>query len=58
VLDRDEPQRYRDLANLLAFVGRRLCGDSAVYEFGFDPDLTEHVFLPVMRPLCPYLVAG
>ncbi|MGH3753337.1 MAG: lysophospholipid acyltransferase family protein [Pseudonocardiaceae bacterium] len=47
----DDPQWYRDLADLLAFTRRRLCGDYGVDEFGFDPDLTENVLLPLLRPL-------
>ena len=42
-----EPQ----LAQLLAFLRRRLTGDYEVDEFGFDPELTEQVFLPLLRPL-------
>jgi 1-acyl-sn-glycerol-3-phosphate acyltransferase len=49
--DPGEPQWYRDVSNLLAFVRRRLCGDYGVDEFGFDPDLTDHVLLPLLRPL-------
>jgi 1-acyl-sn-glycerol-3-phosphate acyltransferase len=39
------------LAESLAFLRRRLEGDYAVDEFGFDADLTEHVILPALRPL-------
>ncbi|MGH3874587.1 MAG: lysophospholipid acyltransferase family protein [Pseudonocardiaceae bacterium] len=51
-----DPQSYRDpgyrnLAGLLAFGRRRLVGDYHVDEFGFDPDLTENVLLPLVRPL-------
>jgi 1-acyl-sn-glycerol-3-phosphate acyltransferase len=46
-----DPHWYRDLADLLAFARRRLCGDYSVDEFGFDPDLTENVLLPLLRPL-------
>jgi 1-acyl-sn-glycerol-3-phosphate acyltransferase len=46
-----DPQWYRDLAHLLAFARRRLGGDYGVDEFGFDPDLTENVLLPLLRPL-------
>ena len=46
-----EPQWYRDLSDLLAFACRRLTGDYAVDEFGFDPDLADHVLLPLLRPL-------
>ncbi len=49
--DRDEPKWYRELADVLAFVRRRMDGDYLVDEFGFDPDLTDHVLLPLLRPL-------
>jgi 1-acyl-sn-glycerol-3-phosphate acyltransferase len=39
------------VADLLAFARRRLRGDYGVDEFGFDPDLTDHVLLPLMRSL-------
>jgi len=39
------------LEQLLAFVRRRIEGDYAVDEFGFDPDLNENLFLPLLRPL-------
>jgi 1-acyl-sn-glycerol-3-phosphate acyltransferase len=48
---RVEPQWYRELAGLLAFARRRCSGDYGVDEFGFDPDLTDHVLLPLLRPL-------
>ncbi len=41
----------RKLAGGLAFLRRRLTGDYPVDDFGFDPDLTEHVLLPPLRPL-------
>ncbi len=34
---------------LATFVRARLSGDYAIDEFGFDPQLTEALFLPVMR---------
>jgi 1-acyl-sn-glycerol-3-phosphate acyltransferase len=46
-----EPPWYRELTCLLAFARRRCSGDYAVDEFGFDPDLTDHVLLPLLRPL-------
>lgn len=46
-----EPQWYRELAGLLAFARRRCSGDYGVDEFGYDPDLTDHVLLPLLRPL-------
>jgi 1-acyl-sn-glycerol-3-phosphate acyltransferase len=39
------------LTETLAFLRRRLEGDYAVDEFGFDADLTDNVLLPAMRPL-------
>ena len=35
----------------LAFLRRRLTGEYEVDDFGFDPDLTEHVAIPALRPL-------
>jgi 1-acyl-sn-glycerol-3-phosphate acyltransferase len=39
------------LAAALAFVRRRLTGDYAVDDFGFDAELTDNVLLPLLRPL-------
>lgn len=39
------------IASALSFVRRRLSGQYEIDEFGFDPDLTEHVFYPVLRAL-------
>ena len=39
------------LAVGLAFLRRRLTGDYEVDDYGFDPDLTDHVLLPPLRPL-------
>jgi nucleoside-diphosphate-sugar epimerase/1-acyl-sn-glycerol-3-phosphate acyltransferase len=33
------------------FLARRLTGDYQVDEFGYDPELVEHVLAPVLRPL-------
>jgi 1-acyl-sn-glycerol-3-phosphate acyltransferase len=41
----------RRIAGGLAFLRRRITGDYPVDDFGFDPDLTEHVLLPLLRPL-------
>ncbi|AXI81479.1 lysophospholipid acyltransferase family protein [Peterkaempfera bronchialis] len=38
-------------ANGLAFLRRRITGDYEVDEFGFDRELTEEVFLSLLRPL-------
>jgi 1-acyl-sn-glycerol-3-phosphate acyltransferase len=35
----------------LEFLRRRLTGDYETDEFGFDPDLTDHALLPLLRPL-------
>jgi 1-acyl-sn-glycerol-3-phosphate acyltransferase len=48
---RPTPDWERKLAGGLAFLRRRLTGDYEVDEFGFDPDLTDHVLLPPLRPL-------
>ncbi len=45
------PEWERKAAAALAFVRRRLTGDVEVDEFGFDPELTEHVLLAALRPL-------
>jgi 1-acyl-sn-glycerol-3-phosphate acyltransferase len=41
----------RRVASGLAFLRRRLAGQYEVDEFGFDADLTEHVFHPILRLL-------
>ena len=41
----------RRLAGGLAFLRRRITGDYAVDDFGYDADLTDHVLLPPLRPL-------
>jgi 1-acyl-sn-glycerol-3-phosphate acyltransferase len=46
------PVRWeRRLDDLVSFLRRRVEGDYCIDEFGFDADLTEHVGLPVLRPL-------
>jgi 1-acyl-sn-glycerol-3-phosphate acyltransferase len=45
------PEWEQKLAGALAFVRRRVTGDYPIDDFGFDPDLTEHVLLAAMRPL-------
>ncbi len=39
------------VAGALAFLRRRITGDYPVDDFGFDPDLTEQVLAPALRPL-------
>lgn len=47
-----EPSDWeRRLAGGLAFLRRRITGDYTVDDFGFDPDLTDHLLLPPLRPL-------
>jgi 1-acyl-sn-glycerol-3-phosphate acyltransferase len=38
----------------LEFLRRRLTGDYPIDEFGYDPDLVEHVLAPLLRPLYRY----
>ena len=45
------PDWERRLASGLAFLRRRITGEYEVDDFGFDPDLTDHVLLPPLRPL-------
>jgi 1-acyl-sn-glycerol-3-phosphate acyltransferase len=45
------PDWERKLAGGLAFLRRRVTGDYPIDDFGFDPDLTESVFLAAVRPL-------
>jgi 1-acyl-sn-glycerol-3-phosphate acyltransferase len=39
------------LAEFLAFLRRRLTGDYAVDDFGFDPEVTERFMLTALRPI-------
>jgi 1-acyl-sn-glycerol-3-phosphate acyltransferase len=39
------------LAEMLAFLRRRVTGDYVVDEFGFDPDLTSRLAMATVRPL-------
>ena len=39
------------LAAAIAYVRRRIEGDYAVDEFGYDPHFTENVVLPLLRPI-------
>ncbi|MDQ2708932.1 MAG: acyltransferase family protein [Actinomycetota bacterium] len=39
------------LEELFDFLHRRLTGDYSVDEFGFDPDFTDNVVMPALRPL-------
>ena len=45
------PALDRRIAEGLAFLRRRMAGDYAVDDFGFDPDLTENVIIPLLKPL-------
>ncbi|MGI9092250.1 MAG: lysophospholipid acyltransferase family protein [Mycobacteriales bacterium] len=47
----DDGSRADALESAFAFLRRRLTGDYAIDDFGFDPDLTESVLLPALRPL-------
>ncbi|MET0695039.1 MAG: lysophospholipid acyltransferase family protein [Propionibacteriaceae bacterium] len=39
------------LESVIAFARSRLKGDYAIDEFGFDPEFTTKIFLPLLRPL-------
>lgn len=49
--DPDLPEWEVALGAVLAFLRRRLGGEYAVDEFGFDADLTDNLLLPALRPL-------
>lgn len=51
VTDQPEDIWDRRVASALAFVRQRLSGEYEVDEFGFDPQLTEQVFHPLVRLL-------
>jgi 1-acyl-sn-glycerol-3-phosphate acyltransferase len=46
-----DPAWEEQVAGGLEFLARRLTGDYATDEFGFDPDLADHVLLPILRPV-------
>jgi 1-acyl-sn-glycerol-3-phosphate acyltransferase len=48
---RPETEWERKLAGALAFLRRRVTGEYEVDEFGFDPDLSEHLIAAPFRPL-------
>lgn len=39
------------LAQVLAFLRRRISGDYTIDEFGFDPEITQRLLLAALRPL-------
>ncbi len=45
------PEWEQTLERVFEFLRRRMAGEYAVDEFGFDADLTDNVLLPVLRPL-------
>jgi 1-acyl-sn-glycerol-3-phosphate acyltransferase len=51
VAERIGPFRADEVREALALLGRRLTGDYEIDEFGFDRELTERVFLPLVRPV-------
>ncbi len=48
---RPDTEWERKLAGALAFVRRRITGEYEVDDFGFDPDLSDHVLAAPFRPL-------
>ncbi len=51
VLPPAEPSWDEQVSGGLEFLRRRLTGGYETDAFGFDPDLTDHVLLPGLRPL-------
>lgn len=49
--DSPPPEETEPLAELLAFLRRRITGDYEVDEFGYDAELTDRVLLELLRPL-------
>lgn len=49
--DLSEREVEQRVAAFLAYLRRRVTGEIAVDEFGFDSDFTRHVYLPVLRVL-------
>ena len=47
----ERPDWERKVAGGLAFLRRRITGDYEIDDFGFDPDLTDHLLAPPFRPL-------
>ncbi|MDZ7578456.1 MAG: lysophospholipid acyltransferase family protein [Candidatus Nanopelagicales bacterium] len=47
----EPPQWDERVASALAFLRRRVTGDYEIDEFGFDPELQEHVLMAPFRPL-------
>src|SRR4051794_34353620 len=45
------PSWEDQVAGGVEFLRRRVTGDYETDEFGFDPDLTDHLLLPILRPL-------
>lgn len=48
-MDRQEAEQA--VQKTVAYLQRRLDGDVVIDDFGFDADFTDHVYLPVLRPL-------
>ena len=46
-----EPGWEDQVAGGLELLRRRMAGDYETDEFGFDPDLADHLLMPVLRPL-------
>jgi 1-acyl-sn-glycerol-3-phosphate acyltransferase len=49
--ERIGPLAAETVQEAMAFLGRRLTGQYEIDEFGFDPEITEKVFAPLLRPL-------
>lgn len=49
--DAERMEWEKSLQNIVAFARSRMHGDYSVDEFGFDPEFTTTIFLPLLRPL-------
>jgi 1-acyl-sn-glycerol-3-phosphate acyltransferase len=52
--ERIGPFSAKGVRDLLEVARRRLVGDYEIDEFGFDPELTERILLPLVKPLYDY----
>lgn len=51
LVGQSEAEAEQTVAQLLAFLRRRLTGDYEIDSFGFDRDFTDTIYLPILRPL-------
>ena len=51
LIELDHDPGSSTIDRLSAFMGRRLKGDYAIDEFGYDEELTREILIPLLRPL-------